>query len=100
MPEGEYFARENAEKMRKLAAEERSRLVEDEREALRKAHWMRCPKCGLELRRISYKGVEIDRCFACHGTWLNAGELEKLAGGEGGVVQSVLDLFSVPPKGR
>ena len=100
MPEDEYFARENAEQMRKLAAEEHARLAAAEREALRKAHWMRCPKCGMELKPIRHQGVQIDRCFSCHGTWLAAGELEKLAGSKGGVMKSVLDLFAAPKKRR
>ena len=94
-PEEEYFARENAEKLRKLAAEEKAKLAVEEAAALKKAHFMRCPKCGMELKTISYQGVEIDRCFHCHGTWLDQGELEKLAGGKrDGVVASVLNLFA------
>ncbi len=27
------------------------------------------------------EGIEIDRCLACGGTWLDAGELELLSGG-------------------
>jgi cytosine/adenosine deaminase-related metal-dependent hydrolase len=94
-PEEEYFARESAEKLRKLAAEQQKKLATAEKEELKKRHWMRCPKCGMELKTLSYKGLEIDRCFACHGTWLDAGELEKVAGSEAGVMQSVINLFSV-----
>ena len=92
--EEEYFARENAERLRKLAADQKKDLAQAERDALRKAHHMRCPKCGLELKTLSFKGVEIDRCFSCNGTWLDAGELEKLSGEEGrGITASILDIF-------
>ncbi len=39
-----------------------------------------CPKCdtGLLLARIG--GVEVDYCDRCRGVWLDAGELEQLAG--------------------
>jgi Zn-finger nucleic acid-binding protein len=37
----------------------------------------------------------VDRCFSCNGTWLDAGELEKLAGGqaENTVMAAVLRVF-------
>src|ERR1700716_2407507 len=93
--EEEYFARENAERLRKLAAEQKKSLAQDEREKLRQLHQMRCPKCGMELREIGVRGVQVDRCFSCNGTWLDAGELEKLAGGqdENAVVASILRIF-------
>ena len=92
--EEEYFARENAERMRKLAAEQKAALAAAEREALRKQHHMRCPKCGLELKEISVRGVQVDRCFSCNGTWLDHGELEKLgAGQKDTVMAAVLRIF-------
>ena len=98
--EEEYFARENAERMRKLAAEQQKSLAEGEREKLRKLHHMRCPKCGMELKEIPVRGVEVDRCFNCNGTWLDAGELEKLAKGQGEntVMASVLRVFGAGKK--
>src|SRR5512142_1996591 len=92
--EEEYFARENAERLRKLAAEQKSALASAERESLKKQHWMRCPKCGMELKAIAFRAMEIDRCFSCGGTWLDAGELQKLAGDEGrSVMASILNIF-------
>jgi len=37
---------------------------------------MRCPKCGMQLVEIDYRTIKIDRCTACDGVWLDAGELE------------------------
>ena len=93
--EEEYFARENAERLRKLAAEQKKSLAETEREKLQKLHHMRCPKCGMELKEITVRGVEVDRCFSCNGTWLDAGEIEKLGKGsaEGTVMAAVLRVF-------
>ncbi len=93
--EEEYFARENAERLRKLAADQKKSLADAEREKLRKLHHMRCPKCGMELQEISVRGVQVDRCFSCNGTFLDAGELEKLAGGQGEntVMAAVLRVF-------
>ena len=49
----------------------------------------------MELKEINVRGVEVDRCFSCNGTWLDAGELEKLAKGQGEntVMASVLRVF-------
>jgi Zn-finger nucleic acid-binding protein len=40
---------------------------------------MRCPKCGMELIEIDYKGIMIDECSECEGIWLDAGELETVS---------------------
>ena len=93
--EEEYFARENAERMRKLTADQKKALDASDREALKRQHYMRCPKCGMELKEIQFSGVAVDRCFSCNGTWLDAGELEKLAKGhkEDSVMGSILRIF-------
>jgi hypothetical protein len=95
--EEEYFARENAERMRKLAAEQKAALASTKRDELKKLHWMSCPKCGMELKEISFRGVQVDRCFSCGGNFLDAGELEKIAAPEGGaIVKSMLRIFGKP----
>ena len=38
-----------------------------------------CPRCREPLVAFELDGVEIDRCLACGGTWLDAGELEWIA---------------------
>jgi len=40
-----------------------------------------CPACKELLVVFELDGVEIDRCLKCAGTWLDSGELERLAGG-------------------
>ena len=37
-----------------------------------------CPNCREPLVVVELEGVEIDRCVACRGTWLDAGELEQI----------------------
>ncbi len=92
--EEEYFAREEAEKLRKLAAEEKKRQSAKDREEQKKLHWMRCPKCGMELKEMTYKDLVIDKCFNCEGTFLDAGELEKIAGKEReGIMKSIVRIF-------
>jgi len=40
----------------------------------------KCPACGNAMEALTYRnsGVVIDRCPACHGVWLHAGEFEKI----------------------
>jgi Zn-finger nucleic acid-binding protein len=39
-----------------------------------------CPRCSVKMGVIAYErsGVRIDKCWLCHGVWLNHGELEKI----------------------
>jgi hypothetical protein len=95
--EEEYFAREDIEKKRKLAYEQHAALAAQQREELKKLHYMKCPKCGMDLQTLKRGDVDIDSCFNCHGVWLDAGELEAiLAHGNdtsGKVMGSILNLF-------
>lgn len=95
--EEEYFAREEIEKKRKLALEQSAKLAAQQREDLKQLHWMKCPKCGMDLQTLKRGDVEIESCFNCHGVWLDAGELETiLAHGHensGKVMGAVLNLF-------
>jgi Zn-finger nucleic acid-binding protein len=72
--EDEYFARRDAEilKARREAAERA------ERDAARKSHFMKCPKCGADLKTEEWSGIQIDRCPECLGVWFDAGEAEEL----------------------
>jgi uncharacterized protein len=96
--EDEYFAREDAEKKRKIALEQQKKLAQGERDELKKLHYMHCPKCGMPLHTIRFRNIDIDRCFSCQGTWMDKGELEKVAGTEtGGVMKSILNIFTTKP---
>jgi hypothetical protein len=73
--EDEYFAKLEYEKNRKIKAEEYKKLAADEKERIKELHYMKCPKCGMELIEIDYKKIKIDKCSECGGVWLDAGEL-------------------------
>src|SRR5688572_3501984 len=73
--EDEYFAREDAELMRKQRERAHAAAVEAER----KTHYMKCPKDGYDLTSSEYHGVQIETCPHCGGMWLDAGELEAVA---------------------
>ena len=70
---------EDARKAReKREAERRARETGEERAKLKQLHWMKCPKCGHDLKVQSLEGIEIDRCTFCEGFFVDAGELEQL----------------------
>ena len=73
--EDEYFAREDAELLRK----QRERATAAATEAERKTHYMKCPKDGYDLSSSEYHGVQIETCPHCGGMWLDAGELEAVS---------------------
>ena len=76
--EEEYFARLELEQRKKAEEEKLKRLGEEEKRRLKELHYMRCPKCGMELSEIDYKGIRIDKCFQCEGIWLDSGELQAI----------------------
>jgi len=77
--EEEYFARKEFERKKKIEEEKYKKLGGEEKRRLKDLHYMRCPKCGMELIEIDYKGIKIDECSECEGIWLDAGELETVS---------------------
>jgi uncharacterized protein len=73
--EEEYFAREDAELMRR----ERERTNAAATAAERKSHYMKCPKDGYDLTSSNVHGVQIETCPHCGGMWLDPGELEAVS---------------------
>ena len=70
---------ETAHIEREKRAKERAALTaEAERKRLRETHFMRCPKCGHEMKEEALEGVTIDRCSHCEGIYFDAGELDRV----------------------
>jgi hypothetical protein len=91
--EEEHFARHEAELLRKLTEERRAKLLAEELERERKLHFMKCPKCGMQLEEIAFGDVRIDKCFACEGLWLDKGELDTIREKAGGFMTRMLSVF-------
>ena len=91
--EDEYFAKQELERRKKWAAEQSAKTSVDEKERLKQAHWMKCPKCGNDLQEIGLHGVKVDQCAHCGGIFLDAGELEQIEKHDAGVVNRVFSLF-------
>ena len=77
--EEEYFARLEFERKKKIEDEKYYNLAEEEKNRLKELHFMKCPKCGMELIEVDYKGIKVDKCSECEGVWLDAGELKALS---------------------
>ncbi|PKN29105.1 MAG: hypothetical protein CVU64_09845 [Deltaproteobacteria bacterium HGW-Deltaproteobacteria-21] len=90
--EEEYFARIEFEKKKKLEHEKHLKLAAEEKKRLKELHYMRCPKCGMELVEVHYKGIAVDKCSECEGVWLDYGEFESASRLE---KSSLGKLFSV-----
>jgi len=77
--EDEYFAKREAE----ILKARREAAAKAEQDAQRRAHFMKCPKCGGDLKAEEYHGIQVDRCSDCLGVWFDAGEAEQLIKSEG-----------------
>jgi hypothetical protein len=97
--EDEYFTREEAARLQREATEAARRMQSEERERLRALHYMKCPKCGFDLKETSYRGVNIDKCYHCGGIWLDDKELEQIAGHvDTNVFTGIIRLFRADKK--
>lgn len=91
--EAEYIARKEYERLKKIEREKHLRLKAEEKNKLKDLHFMRCPKCGMELIGIDYKGIKVDKCSECEGIWLDAGELEAIAKIEKSGLEKLFSVF-------
>ena len=92
--EEEYFIRMEFEKKRNLEEEKRRKLGIEEKKRLKDLHYMRCPKCGMQLIEIYYNGVHTDKCSGCGGIWLDTGEFEALSKTDSSVLTGMFRLFT------
>jgi hypothetical protein len=87
--EEEYFRKLDQEAKAKLKARLESEQATADRAARRALHHGFCGKCGGTLAPHPFRGVEIDVCDDCGSVLLDPGELNTLAGKDGGA-----DIFS------
>jgi hypothetical protein len=91
--EEEYFARLEFEQRQNQEEQKRAQMEADEKKKLKELHFMRCPKCGMNLIEIDYKGIAVDKCSSCEGIWLDAGELEAISKLEKGKLDKMFSVF-------
>jgi hypothetical protein len=76
-----------------VAEERQAKLLAEERERDRALHFMKCPKCGMQLEEIAFGDVRVDKCFSCDGLWLDKGELDLIREKDGGFMGRLLSVF-------
>jgi uncharacterized protein len=91
--EEEYFQRLELERKKQWEKERAAKMQEGEKTKLKDLHFMKCPKCGMDLHTIDFKGFKIDRCVSCNGTWLDAGEMEQILEHEHPVLSRFKGIF-------
>jgi uncharacterized protein len=87
--EDSYFA----ERDKELVEKHRTEGERKKREEQTQLHYMKCPKCGADLREIEFKDIMIDICTECSGIWLDKGELGILLKKEATLVKSLFNSF-------
>lgn len=92
--EEEYFARMEYERLKKSQEENQKKLAIDQRVKEKELHYMKCPKCGMNLVEIDYKKIKVDKCSECEGLWLDAGELDMVAQMDKGSLEKLFSVFS------
>jgi len=60
----------------KREAERAAKEKADETKRLKDLHFMKCPKCGHDMKEEKLQNVTIERCSHCEGIFFDAGELE------------------------
>ena len=73
-----YFHRQEMERLQRQAKEKAALMEDEHKRQLKEQHYMHCPKCGMDLHEFDFKGVKLDRCSGCGGTWFDQGEMEQL----------------------
>lgn len=83
--EDAWFLENEKKLLTKLRIEREARMKEKlaetdrkQREELKRAHWMRCPKCGQGMETKDHAGVEVEVCTFCEGVFFDRGELEQM----------------------
>ena len=92
--EEEYIAKEEAEQIKRMKKKQADEALIQKREETKAICFMKCPKCGDDLKQMLFRGINIDRCTNCEGVWLDQGELDKLAGSEDkSIIGDILNMF-------
>ena len=92
--EEEYFAKQMFEEKQRIEQEKQQKLAAAERRKAKELHFMKCPKCGMNLVEIDYRNIKVDRCSACEGVWLDSGELAQVVKLEKGALDRLFSVFS------
>ena len=93
--EDEYFAKQELERRKQWAKEQSAKMATAEKDRLKQLHYMKCPKCGMDMSTIELQGVSVDQCPSCGGIFFDKGEIDEMLKAEksSGIVGKVLGVF-------
>lgn len=97
--EEEYFARMESARLKAM----QERAADEARAAERRSHFMKCPRCGADLRVEHFQGIEVERCPECQGLWFDDHEARRLvemnaSRGVGGIFRAIVEGVRGPAK--
>lgn len=72
------FREKDEQWLKAKRAELDAQRKQSEAESRKSAHWMKCPKCGGDMKEVALENVKVDQCGECQGVFFDAGELEML----------------------
>ena len=84
--EERYFHEREMETLKKKRAELDTSRKQREQEASKKAHWMKCPKCGSDLEEVEMDRIMVDKCGGCGGLFFDQGEIELMLKANKGIM--------------
>lgn len=82
LKEEHHFHKRDRELIAKLRAKADEERRQRERTHRQQLHWMKCPKCGHDMREVERGPLFVDQCSECGGLYFDAGELEILLASE------------------
>ncbi len=86
--EDEYFIKLEADRLERKRQQEEARA----KDAERRSHYMRCPKCGGTLAQRTFHDIQIDTCPDCRGSCFDYGEVQAiLSHYDKGLVLKIMD---------
>ncbi len=78
LKEEEHFHKKDKELIANLRKKADAERREHERQHRRALHWMKCPKCGHDMKEVEMGPVRVDKCVECGGVYFDAGEVDIL----------------------
>lgn len=91
--EAEFFAREEQEKLHRLTEQKKREEEEALKERNRTSHFMKCPKCGADLKNTKLGMVDVEECTECDALVLDKGALAKIKVANHSLLKSLIDVF-------
>jgi len=95
--EAEFFAREEQEKLHRLAEQQKREKEEADREHSRNIHFMKCPKCGADLKKARMGLVDVEECTHCDTLVLDKGALDRIKISDNSLLKSMIEIFHREP---